>query len=81
MSNFELTSMLDSLESTLTRFTIPSFFTRYGKNPHKNEISIEAVMCLEAKLGRPDSEDKRLDTDDAMHESSVSAILVMFVAG
>ena len=55
MSNFELTSMLDSLESTLTRFTIPSFFTRYGKNPHKNEISIEAVMCLEAKLGRPDS--------------------------
>ena len=74
--------MLDSLGSTLTRFTIASFFTRYGKNPHEDEISIEqAVMCLETELGRPDSEKKRLDTDDSMQDSSVSATPVMFVAG
>ena len=38
-------------------------------------------MCLEAELGRPDSEKKRLDADDAMNDSSVSATPVMFVAG
>ena len=74
--------MLDSLGSTLTRSTIASFFTRFGKKPHEDEISIEqAVMCLEAELGRPDSERKRLDADDAMNDSSVSATPVMFVAG
>jgi phosphatidylserine decarboxylase len=74
--------MLDSLGSTLTRSTVSSFFTRYGKKPHEDEISIEqAVMCLEAELGRPDSEKKRLDADDAMPDSSVSATPVMFVAG
>jgi phosphatidylserine decarboxylase len=82
MSHLELTSMLDSLESTLTRSTIASFFTRYGENSHEDEISIEqAVMCLEAELGRPDSEKKRLDMDDAMNDSSVSAAPVMFVTG
>jgi phosphatidylserine decarboxylase len=45
LSNLELTSMLDSLESTLTRSTVASFFTRYGKKPHEDEISMErAVM-------------------------------------
>jgi len=82
LSNLELTSMLDSLGSTLTRSTVASFFTRYGKKPHEDEISMEqAVMCLEAELGRPDSEKKRLDADDAMNDSSVSATPVMFVAG
>jgi phosphatidylserine decarboxylase len=37
--------------------------------------------CLEAELGRPDSEKKRLDADDAMNDSSVSATPVMFVTG
>jgi phosphatidylserine decarboxylase len=81
-SNLELTSMLDSLGATLTRSTLASFFTRYGKKPHEDEISIEqAIMCLEAELGRLDSEKKRLDADDAMPHSSVSATPVMFVAG
>ena len=74
--------MLDSLGSTFTRFTVASFLTRYGRKPHEDEISIEqAVMCLEAELGRPDSEKKRLDADDAMNDSSVSATPVVFVAG
>jgi len=82
LSNLELTSMLDSLGSTLTRSTVASFFTCYGKKPHEDEISMEqAVMFLEAELGRPDSEKKRLDADDAMNDSSVSATPVMFVAG
>ena len=78
--------MFHSLRSTLTRFTIASFFiasffTRYGKNLHEDEISIEqAIMCLETELGRPDSEKKRLDTDNTMHDSSVSATPVMFAA-
>ena len=56
--------------------------TGHGKKPHEDEISMEqAVMCLEAELGRPDSENKRLDADDAMNDSSVSATPVMFVAG
>ncbi len=33
LSHIELTSMLDSLGSTLTRTTVSSFFTRYGKDP------------------------------------------------
>ena len=74
--------MLDSLGSTLTRSTVASFFTRYGKKPHEDEISMEqAVMCLKAELGRPDSEKKRLDADDAMNNLSVSTTPVMFVAG
>ena len=81
MSNLELTSILNSLISTLTRFTIASFLTRYGKSPHEDEISTEqAVMYLEAELGRLDSEKKRLDTDNAMHHLSVSATPVAFVA-
>jgi len=40
--------MLDSLGSTLTRSTVASFFTRYGKKPHEDELSMEqAIMCLE----------------------------------
>jgi len=38
-------------------------------------------MSLEAELGRPDSEKKRLDADDAKDDSRVSATPVMFVAG
>jgi len=38
-------------------------------------------MCLEAELGRLDSERKRLDTEDAMNDSRVSVTPVMFVTG
>lgn len=79
MSHLEITAMLDSLGSTLTRSTVSSFFTRYGKQPHDGEITIEeAVMCLEEELGRPVSEKKRLDIDD---DNSVSATPVLMAAG
>ncbi|KAF8160416.1 hypothetical protein BJ912DRAFT_1035445 [Pholiota molesta] len=82
LSHLELTSMLDSLGSTLTRTTISSFFTRYGKNPHEDELTMdEAVACLETELGRPDSEKKRLDVDDNMPDTSITATPVLSVTG
>ena len=69
--------MLDSLGSTLTRSTVSSFFTRFDKTQH-DEITVDqAIQCLEAELGRPDSEKKRLDADD---DSSVSATPLLSIA-
>ncbi|KAH7926362.1 hypothetical protein BV22DRAFT_1009284 [Leucogyrophana mollusca] len=67
MSHLELTSMLDSLGSTLSAQTIDGFFTRYGKKPAEDELTVpEAIMCLEAELGRPESERKRIGTEDSL---------------
>ena len=80
MSHLELTSMLDSLGSTLTRSTVSSFFTRFDK-AHHEEITIDqAILCLEDALGRPDHEKKRLDADDGLADSSVSATPVLSIA-
>jgi phosphatidylserine decarboxylase len=58
--------MLDSLGSTLTRSTVDSFFTRNGKKPHADDLTLaEAIQCLETELGRPNSEKRRVDTDDS----------------
>jgi phosphatidylserine decarboxylase len=65
ISRIEITSMLDSLGSTLSGETIDKFFTRYGKRPQEDEITIdEAIICLEEELGRPQSEKKRLDASE-----------------
>ncbi|KAJ7253579.1 phosphatidylserine decarboxylase-domain-containing protein [Mycena rebaudengoi] len=62
ISRLEITSMLDSLGSTLTGGTIDSFFTRFGKNPHTDDLSVEeAIRCLETEVGRPESERQRVD--------------------
>ncbi|KAF5369060.1 hypothetical protein D9758_002923 [Tetrapyrgos nigripes] len=80
LSHLELTSMLDSLGSTLTNATINSFFTRFGKDPQKDELLItEAIQCLETELGRPDSEKKRLDQDNP-EDTSVSATPLIMAA-
>lgn len=72
--------MLDSLGSTLTRSTVSSFFTRFDKKPHHDDITIDqAIQCLEAELGRPESEKKRLDDDDGLPDSSVSATPVLSI--
>lgn len=53
--------MLDSLGSTLSSQTINSFFTRFGKNPFEDSITIsQAVQCLEYEICRPPSERKRV---------------------
>ncbi|OCH86472.1 hypothetical protein OBBRIDRAFT_838129 [Obba rivulosa] len=74
VSHVELTSMLDSLGSTLSRETISSFFTRFNKRPHEDTISVsQAVQCLETELCRPNSEKKRVDPEDAGLVSETSA--------
>jgi len=66
LSHVEITSMLDSLGSTLSRTTVDSFFTRHNKKPHDDDLTFaEAIQCLETELGRPDSEKKRIDSDSS----------------
>ncbi|KAF9236303.1 phosphatidylserine decarboxylase-domain-containing protein [Melanogaster broomeanus] len=72
-SHLEITLMLDSLGSTLSAQTIDSFFTRYGKRPVDDELTIpEVVLCLEKELCRPKSERKRLNTEDSFADTSSS---------
>jgi phosphatidylserine decarboxylase len=74
LSHIELTSMLDSLGSTLSRTTVDSFFTRHNKNPHDGELAYaEVIQCLEEELDRPDSEKKRIELDDSDPNSNVPA--------
>lgn len=62
LSLLELTSMLDSLGSTLTPETIASFFTRFDKSAESDEISIdEAIIALEAETQKS-FRDKRRTT-------------------
>ena len=57
ISHTELTTMLDSLGSTLTRKTIESFFTKFDKSPDKDELTMdEAVQCLEYEVTKARSE-------------------------
>jgi phosphatidylserine decarboxylase len=61
MSFVELTTMLDSLGSTLTTQTLESFFTRYGKNPDNgDELTVdEVVRALEEEVTKsPDQKRK-----------------------
>ncbi|THV04718.1 hypothetical protein K435DRAFT_774272 [Dendrothele bispora CBS 962.96] len=80
LAHLEITSMLDSLGSTLTNATVNSFFTRFNKDPLKDELTFEeAIHCLETELGRPDSEKKRLDQDHP-EDTSVSATPVLMAS-
>ncbi|CAK5268726.1 unnamed protein product [Mycena citricolor] len=64
VSHVELTSMLDSLGSTLSSDTVDSFFTRFGKDPVRDELSVEqAIRCLESEVLRPESERRRVDDE------------------
>ena len=67
--------MLDSLGSTLSRETIDSFFTRFGKKPHEDVLTMdESVLCLETELCRPSSEKKRINFDEnVLPDTSVPA--------
>lgn len=63
LSHLEISSMLDSLGSTLSRETVDSFLTRHGQ-PVDGELSIDqAVICLEQELSRPTSEKKPVDQE------------------
>ncbi len=73
MSHIELTSMLDSLGSTLSTETIDSFFIRCDKNPRTDELTFpEAIQCLETEICRPNSEKKRIKRSVSDNEGSGS---------
>lgn len=80
LSHVELTSMLDSLGSTLSSSTISNFFKRFGKKAHEDELTFEeAILCLEEELNRPEDQKKRLDAEDLSADTSLSATPVLQV--
>lgn len=71
ISHIELTSMLDSLGSTLSKDTVDSFFTRFDKRPREDALTMnEAIQCLETELCRPRSEKKLIDPDESVLDTS-----------
>ncbi|KAI0337278.1 hypothetical protein BDW22DRAFT_969139 [Trametopsis cervina] len=70
ISQLELTSMLDSLGSTLSKQTINSFFTRSHKSAEETLTINEVIQCLETELCRPTSEKKRINVGDSTLDSS-----------
>ncbi|EJD45982.1 hypothetical protein AURDEDRAFT_113883 [Auricularia subglabra TFB-10046 SS5] len=69
-SRLEITSMLDSLGSTLTRETIDNFFLSRGKTLEEELTFEETILSLEAELRRPQSEKKEVQLHDSSTESS-----------
>jgi phosphatidylserine decarboxylase len=68
MSRLEITSMLDSLGSTLSGETIDAFFSSRGKDTQTDELTIgDVVQSIETELFRPTKERKRLDAADYNH--------------
>jgi phosphatidylserine decarboxylase len=64
-STLEITSMLDSLGSTLSRDTIRQFFSSNGKSHEKDELTLdEVVLALEHEISLPRSEKKTINPDE-----------------
>lgn len=54
LSRLELSSMLDSLGSTLSTKTLDSFFHALDKNPDEDELSFDdIIVALEAEVQKP----------------------------
>ncbi|KAJ9478971.1 Phosphatidylserine decarboxylase proenzyme 2 [Pseudozyma hubeiensis] len=54
LSRLELSSMLDSLGSTLSTKTLDSFFLAVNKNPEEDELTFdETIVALEAEVQKP----------------------------
>jgi phosphatidylserine decarboxylase len=50
----------------------PSPLTHYKKRPNVDELIIEAIQCLEAELGRSDSEREKVEADDGFLHTSIT---------
>jgi len=57
-SHLEITAMLDSLASTLSRETIDSWFARFNKASTAELSAAEVIQCLEEETTRPLSQKK-----------------------
>ncbi|WVR04751.1 phosphatidylserine decarboxylase [Kwoniella sp. DSM 27419] len=67
LSYTELTAMLDSLGSTLTRSTLEGYFSSCGKSAEKDELTLEEVIgCLEREVTKSRSEKAKVSPDDSM---------------
>ena len=65
VSYTELTTMLDSLGSTLTQKTLEGYFSSCGKDAEKDELSVEQVIsCLERETLKNRSEKAKIDRSD-----------------
>lgn len=70
ISVMELTTMLDSLGSTLTTQTIEEYWSRYGKNVESDELTFdEVIRCLEDEIRKPTSERKRINASSNSDQS------------
>ncbi|KAG7087240.1 hypothetical protein E1B28_013220 [Marasmius oreades] len=65
ISRLELTSMLDSLESTISDETLDSFYTRFNQDPDAGELTFDQVaQCLEELLATPESKRKQVRLEE-----------------
>lgn len=65
ISYTELTTMLDSLGSTLTKQTLEGYFSSCGKDADKDQLTCEEViLCLEKEVAKERSEKAKLSESD-----------------
>jgi phosphatidylserine decarboxylase len=73
MSYTELTAMLDSLGSTLTKKTIEGYFTSCGKDAAKDELTVEEIVLnLERETTKDRSQKAKVPIHDGTTSGSVS---------
>lgn len=71
ISYLELSSMLDSLGSTLTNKTIEGYFAKFGKSADKDELTFdEVVQCLEGEVSK--TRDQKRHLSDAVDPTELS---------
>ncbi|WVF69626.1 phosphatidylserine decarboxylase [Kwoniella sp. CBS 6097] len=81
MSYTELTAMLDSLGSTLTRRTLEGFFISCGKSAEKDELTMEeAIKCLEHEVTKSRFEKEKVSGDDLTQIDSTSGAMTPAVS-
>ncbi|KAH7106227.1 phosphatidylserine decarboxylase-domain-containing protein [Auriculariales sp. MPI-PUGE-AT-0066] len=79
-NKLEITSMLDSLGSTLTKETIDDFFLSRGKTLDEELSLAEVIHSLEAELRRPAGERKSVTINDPATEANSLSITPALVS-
>lgn len=75
LSYTELTAMLDSLGSTLTRHTLEGYFSICGKEADKDELTMEEVIkCLEGEVAKSRFEKAKVGSDDSTTDASTPSV-------
>ncbi|KAK4046935.1 phosphatidylserine decarboxylase [Microbotryomycetes sp. JL201] len=77
VSHLEISSMLDSLGSTLTKETISSFFEHHDKQDHDELTYDEVVLSLEREVTKPKEQRRKVSPDETSNADSGSATPVI----